>query len=138
MLDEHDDFVADLAVHIQQLINICTSSSETSPCKIASRRLSHLQRNLSSISAAITSLPGGPNDICILRQYQEQLGHCKKELADVRGSLLSLDLEEADELSALQTNLEKEIFDCFLKLHASSHPHDPPTTSSDGKGVKLP
>ena len=141
-LDEHDDFVAELAVRIQQLINVCTPPSDASPRKIASRRLSHLQKSLSSIHTAIASLSKGPDDTCLLRQYEEQLGDCKKEVTDIRSSLISLDLEEGDELSTLQVRLEKEVFDCSLKikqlLHASSHLHVSPTTPLDGKGVKLP
>ena len=68
-LDEHDDFVAELAVRIQQLITVCTPPSDASPRKIASRRLSHLQKSLSSIHTAIASLSGGPDDTCLLRQY---------------------------------------------------------------------
>ena len=55
---------------------------------------------------------------------------------------MSLDLEESDELSTLQATLEGEIFDCSLRvkklLLASTHKSGSPTSSSDGKGVKLP
>ena len=142
MLDDHDDLVAELGVRIQQLISICTSSSVTSSHKIAARRLSYSQKNLSSISTAVASLSGGPDDTCLLLQYEDQLGDCKKELADIRNSLLSLGLEETDSLSTLLVSLEKELFGCSLKmkqlLHASSHSHDLPTVPLDGKGVKLP
>ena len=74
--------------------------------------------------------------------YEEQLSDCKKELADVRNSLLSLDLEEADELSTLQSKLEGEIFDCSLHvkklLLASARPTESSSSPCDGKGVKLP
>ena len=55
---------------------------------------------------------------------------------------MSVDLEETDELSTLQANLEGEIFDTSLQvkklLLMSSHKSDSPTTSSDSKGVRLP
>ena len=66
----------------------------------------------------------------------------KKELGDVRNTLLSLDLNESDELCASQASLDKRVFDYSLRikklLFASSHAHDSTTASPDGKGVKLP
>ena len=103
-LDDHDDFVAELSVRIQ---HPCTPSSEPSLRKIAARRLSHLKKALSSVGAAITSSEEESIDVCLLRQYEEQFSDCKKELADVRNTLLSL---ETDELSTLQAGLEGEIF----------------------------
>ena len=35
-------------------------------------------------------------DVCLLHQYEEELTHCKKELADVRNSLLSIDHDDDD------------------------------------------
>ena len=141
-LDDHDDFVAALSARIQQLVNACTPSSDPPLRKIASRRHSHLKKALSSVRAAIASSEEESMDVCLLRQYEEELGDCKKELADVWNSLLSLDLEETDELSTLQASLEGEIFDCSLQvkklLRASSHKTDSPTSSFDGKGMKLP
>ena len=54
-LDDHDDFVAELSARIQQLVNACTPSSDPPLRKIASRRLSHLKKALSSVRAAIAS-----------------------------------------------------------------------------------
>ena len=60
----------------------------------------------------------------------------------MRTSLMSVDLEETDELSTLQASLEGEIFDTSLQvkklLLMLSHKSDSPTTSLDRKGVKLP
>ena len=141
-LDDHDDHVAVLTARVRQLVSACTPSSDLSLHKIASRRLSHLQKSLSSIRMAITTSGEEPLDVCLLRQYEEQLSDCKKELADVRNSLLSLDLEEADELSTSQSKLEGEIFDCSLHvkklLLASARPTESSALPCDGKGVKLP
>ena len=141
-LDEHDDVIAELSARIQQLANACTPSSNPPLRKIASRGLSHLKKALSSVRTAIASSEEGSMDVCLLRQYEEELSDCKKQLADVRNSLMSLDLEESDELSTLQATLEGEIFDCSLRvkklLLASTHKSGSPTSSSDGKGVKLP
>ena len=60
----------------------------------------------------------------------------------MRTSLMSVDLEETDELSTLQASLEGEIFDTSLQvkklLLMLSHKSGSPTSSSDRKGVKLP
>ena len=64
---------------------------------------------LSSIRTAIMSSEEESMDICLLHQYEDGLYDCKKELVDIRNSLLSLDLEESDELSTLQASLEGEI-----------------------------
>ena len=45
-LDNHDDEMAVLAVRVQQLITACASSSDANPRKIASRRLTRLQKSL--------------------------------------------------------------------------------------------
>ena len=141
-LDEHDDVIAELSARIQQLANACTPSSNPPLRKIASRGLSHLKKALSSVRTAIASSEEGSMDVCLLRQYEEELSDCKKQLADVRNSLMSLDLEELDELSTLQATLEGEIFDCSVRvkklLLASTHKSSSPTSPSDGKGVKLP
>ena len=100
-----------------------------------------MKKGLSSIRAAIAS-PDGPIDICLLHQYEEQLGDHKKELTDVRNSLLPLDLEETDELSILQVHLEEEVFACSLQTKklvlSSGRTIKSPASSSDEKGVKLP
>ena len=60
----------------------------------------------------------------------------------MRNTLLSLDLVETDELSTLQAGLEGEIFDSSLQIKklllGSSTKADSPTSSSSGKGVRLP
>ena len=37
ILDDHDDFVADLSAHIKRFINACTPASDSPTRKIASR-----------------------------------------------------------------------------------------------------
>ena len=87
---------------------------------------------------AITTTGEEPLDVCLLRQYEEKLSDCKKELADVQNSL-SLDLEEADELSVSQSNLEGEIFDCLLHVKICiGRPTELSSSLCDDKGVKLP
>ena len=106
-LDNHDDEVAVLAICVWQLISAFAPSSNTNPRKIASHRLTHLQKSLSLVVEAIKGLSGDCDDALLLCQHEEQLADLKKELRDIRTSLLSVDLKDGDELNGLQTSLER-------------------------------
>ena len=71
-LDEHDDVLAKLAAHIEQLVSLSASTSDSSPHRIAFHRLSRLQNKLLPVSKSITSSDGTVNT-CLLNQYEEQL-----------------------------------------------------------------
>ena len=135
ILDEHDDNVAILSLRIQKLLTVCTSSSPSSP-QIASKRLLRVKRSLSSISAAIDVPITESDDICLLYQHQEQLSDLKKELGEIRNSLLSL--RDCDELNILQAEAEQALFDCSLKIKKTLRSQDSPQSTADGKGVRLP
>ena len=143
ILDGHDDEMATLSTRIKRLIAVCDSSSEFGPRKIASRRLVRLERNLFTINERIGSLSGGPDDVCLLHQYEEQLRDLKVELKDICSVLLSLGVEESDQFYTSQTQLDKEQFDCSLKIKRLLFPSgqtldSTPPPSLDSKGVKLP
>ena len=140
-LDNHDDFVAELSARIH-LISACAPSSDQSTRKVALKRLSRLQKSLTSIQGAIPSDEGSATDVCLLQQYEEELAHHKKEFTDTQNALLSIDLNDDDELSVLQRNLEGKIFNLSLQikkqLHTTAGAIEPSTSDSLGKGVKLP
>ena len=142
ILDEHDDKMATLSTHIKRLIVVCDSSSEFGPRKIPSRRLAYLGRYLFTVNERIGSLSGGPDDVCLLRQYEEQLRDRKVELVDICSNRLSLGIEESDQLYTSQTQLDKELFDCSFKikrlLFPSGQALDSTLPSLDSKGVRLP
>ena len=81
--------------------------------KVLMRKLQHLEKSLSVVSESVSSLSSHSEDVCRLQQHEEQLSYYKKDLADFRNSLLSLDLEE---LLALHATLEKRFFDCSLLI----------------------
>lgn len=143
-LDQHDNDIAWLAVRIEQLIATSDLASESGTRKIALRRLSCVKSNLSAIRSAISELTGDPAETHLLHHYQEQLSDFKKELGDIRHSLLSLGLKEGDELEVSATTLDKEIFDSGLqvkKLLFTPHARPPPEPSVESPGsmgVKLP
>ena len=140
ILDGHDDETADLASRIRRLITACDSSSESGSRKIALRRLTHLGKSLASVRTAVDSCTGGPDTTCLLRQYDEQLRDLKTELGDICNTILALAVDDSDELYVSQARLDKELFDCSLKIkellsptvtsHASPSVHD--------TGVRLP
>ena len=141
-LDEHDDEIAELAIRIKKLISLCTATPDSNFRKVATRKQTRISKGVAAITEAIGSLTGSSDDVCLLHQYEEQLRDYKKDLSDIRDSLLSQDLDESDELYTLQAKLEKEMFDCSLqikKLLLTSRrlPESTPTPD-DGKGVKLP
>ena len=146
-LDRHDDDVTSLAVRIQQVVTLSSATpTNLDQCKTITRKLQHLDKNLSLASETIGSLSSRPEDICRLQQHEEQLSNYKKDLADSRNSLLSLDLADSDELLGLHATLKKRLFDCSLQVEellqplvrARSHEPTPGPTHSDSKGVKLP
>ena len=143
-LDQHDDDIAELAVRIEQLIATSDSASESGARKTASRRLSCMNSNVSAIRSAITELTGDPAETHLLHHYQEQLSDFKKELGDIRHSLLSLGLREGDELEASAIALDKEIFDGGLQVKKLLYTPracpiaESPVESPSSKGVKLP
>ena len=141
-LDEHDDLIADLSVRVNQLIAACTCS-DSAPRKLATRRLAHVGKSLSNISTSIRKLSGDASEAHVLRQYDEQLIDLKKELSETRNSLLTLELDDTDDLNSELAHLEKGVFDSSVEIKQklssfSPTPVDSSTPVSDYTGVKLP
>ena len=103
VLDEHDETVAALLARISDFISSQTTRTDPEPYRIVSKRLFHLRKNLTSVGAEITRMDSDPGDTCLVRQRQEQLREQKLELNDVSRALLSLDLEDGDDLMVLQS-----------------------------------
>ena len=62
----------------------------------------------------------------------------KRELEDIHKCLLSLDLNDDDELSVLQTKLEKALLNNLLEIKQLLKGHVSTPSASDSKGVRLP
>ena len=122
-LDQHDDDIAELAVRVEQLIADSDSASESGTKQIASRRLSCLKSNLSAVCSAMSELTGDPAETHLLHHYQEELSDFKKELGDIRHTLMSLGLRKEDELETSMVALDKEIFDSGLHVKKLLSPH---------------
>ena len=121
-------------VRSQRLIAACSKSPDSDPHKTTSRHLTRLKSRLSKVQDSISPLEA--ENTCLLKQYEEQLSEFKGELGDVRTSLLSLDLEDEDEVFQLQAAVEKAIFNCSLNIKKLLHAHIHTSSSSDTKGVK--
>ena len=107
VLDNHDDEVATLATRIERFIISRSSSDDSNLRRINSRKLSRLEKSVSSILATIDS-SSTPVDVCLLRQHEEQLRDLKVELRCISNSIVAMDLDDTDELSVLQAKLERE------------------------------
>jgi hypothetical protein len=90
-------------------------------------------KGFDSVDGSISSLPGEH----VLHQHQEQISDFKVELADVGNCLLPLGLADEDDLSKLQNEVEKHLFDSSLEikrlLRSPTH-----SDMSSSKGIRLP
>ena len=140
-LDKHDDDVTSLSVRLQQLIVKHSGPGATNARKSLSRKLSRLERSLKAVDEALGAVGEDHDGVPLLEQHREQLADYKKQLTAVYEDLVSLDLDDEDELMVLHVNLEKLQFDCshHIRKLLSSYTSRPTMASAvDGKGVKLP
>ena len=142
ILDAHDDLVTELSVRVKQVISASSLSANESSRRIATRKLSHLQKSLNSIASAIGDGSSPPSDMCLLKQYEERTSDINKDLAKVRDDLHRMELEEKDKLFELQDTLENQVFDCSVKIKKLLSPactkSESSTLPSEHKGVRLP
>ena len=142
-LDEHYDVVTVLNVRLQGVVSACSTSSTnpTNPRNVQSRKLQRLDRSVSMIQDALTSLDDGADNTCCLQQYQEELRDLKKDLGVVRDNLLTMSSDDHDELLRSEETLGRKISDCSLRvkqlLYSPTRSAVPATPSTDGN-VKLP
>jgi hypothetical protein len=142
-LDSHDDTIASMTLRFQKLIATLKPPPDRGieSRKLLERRLKRIQDCLSAVNDAVGALTGDAKDVHRLRLHEEQLGDNKKDLSAVKVELMSLDPAEADELVTKQTELERLLFDCSLKLRELLARAATPTTSAthtESPGLKLP
>ena len=90
VLDAHDDLMTELSLLVKQVISASSISLNEASCKIAARKLSHLQKSLNSIASVIGDLSTPPSDACLLKQYEERASNLNKDLAKVHDDLHQL------------------------------------------------
>ena len=142
-LGVHEDEVAELALRVQRLVSCSSSTGSDGARRSSARKLSRLEKNLDSTRVALSAITEPDRNVPLLELYRETLVDLKRDLAAVDGDLVSLDLEDDDDLVLWHARLEKLHFDCSLRvkelLGRHSVGHGPASApAADGKGVKLP
>jgi hypothetical protein len=134
VLEQHEDNVASLTLKLQHLITACGLPAVATERKVALRRLQRLKKLLAS---AETTLGESESlDTCFLRQHEEQLVEFKREIAEVRTVVFTLDLDDGDALNVLMEQVKDAIFSCSLKVKKLLQSSG--SGISSGEGVKLP
>ena len=123
---------------IRHIVTAGSTLSDVPPRKTAFKGLARLSNKLYIIVGKISSLPSDDGNVCLLQQHEQQLSEIKKELSDIRSSLLSFDLEEGNDVIELHSAIEKDIFYCSLQIKELLHSSMPTSTARVDKGVKLP
>ena len=114
MSDKHNDAIAVLVIRVKCILAACSAKVESVDHKAASRKLSHLDKSLTSVSEAISFLTD-ESEPCLIQQYGEQVQDIKTALRDTQNTLLSLDFD-GDTLMTTLERLDKGVFDCLLKI----------------------
>ena len=134
--------MAELAVRVKQVIAASSPSSNESSRRIASRKLTHLQKSLTSIMSIVSDTSTTVSDTCLLRQYEERTNDINRDLVKTRDDLHRMELADEDKLFELQDSLESQVFDCSVTikklLSSASGASEASTPPSNSKGVKLP
>ncbi len=116
--------------------------------RIINRKLAHVERTLQSIYDSVSALDPEAPDKHLVKQYEEQLSDIKSNLNTIHSDLLSLEIEDTDELYTNHLGLERLLFECSLKvrrLTADAEPvardpvaRDKRSGAGEHEGVKLP
>ena len=83
---------------LQNLIQSNTPAARVSTRDIQSRRLSHLGRAIGSVVTETQAIPKDSDDTYLIQQYSDWLAELKSELKTIHQELLTLGLDERDEL----------------------------------------
>ena len=139
VLDEHDEIVADLLARLDVLVTRLSSpEAKDDPREISKKRLTRLEKKLSSVVGEVDKFDPKSVDRCLIRQREEQLHEMKLELSDIGKSSFIVSLDEKDELSVIQSSIDTTLFDTSLKIKHFLAKLSADATTADTHGVKLP
>ena len=136
IIDDQDTKVTDL---FTRLAPLAVEEKHEEVVKIDPRdhlkkRLEHLERNLRTVAAAVSSaMEASDVHRCLLEQYDEQLSGFKLEVFDITRSMLSL-AGDVSELSEYETRISKSIFNTCLQIRRSLQI---PASIAPAEGIKL-
>ena len=109
LLDNHDDLVSSLVVRIRLLQSSMSTKQQHRKCL---SELCCLQKNILSIHDNITSSTADSH----LHQYAKTIRSYKAELRKLCLESYALDLSDSDEIYSLESQLDKDVFNCSLKI----------------------
>ena len=107
LIDDEDTVLAEqtaldsMTLRVQKLIASVKPAPDgrVDNRRILVRRLKQIQERLSATSDAVGTLTGDSKDVHRLQLHEEQIGDSKKDLYAIKLELISLDLEDTDELA---------------------------------------
>ncbi len=143
VLDQTDDDIATMRFRLSQLITWTTptdpdergrkiTDEDERGRRIINRKLAHVERTLQSIHDSVSALDPEAPDKHLVKQYEEQLNDIKSNLNTTHSDLLSLEIEDTDELYTNHMGLERLLFECSLQVRRLS------AGAGEHEGVKLP
>ena len=145
VLDNHDEEISVICLRVQQLIQKCSSVSDSGIRRTLSRSLIDLQGRLATVEDSFATLPDTPEQIHVLNQYSEQLTDFKTELGTIRQNVLTRGVESTGELFTIIAGLAERIFSASLNVKKLLYPcREAPVfeewslAASASHGVKLP
>ena len=143
ILDQLEEDIAALGLRLSQLTK---SAKPTAPSdrerRILNKKLTHIDRTLHSVNEAVSAIDSASPNKHLVKQYEVQLGDIKSNLRDAHSDMLSLELEEGDDLDTLYFGRERPMFDCSLNVSWLGGDTEPvpvtPRPTIEHKGVRLP
>ena len=133
IFDNFDDEVTRLHIGLKKLANTSASSDLA---RFPVKRLKYLSKRFYEI--ADRSFSDDNDNTCLLQQHQVQLIDMKKELSTVTQEFLSADHEDTTEFDDLLSKMERDHFNCSLKLRKLLHTMSAAVPNTDQKSIKLP
>ena len=139
VLDEHDEIVADLLARLDVIVTrLSVPEIKDDPREISKKRLTRLEKKLASVVDEVDKFDPKSVDRCLIRQREEQLHEMKLELSDIGKSSFIISLDDKDELSVIQSNIDEALFDTSLKMKRFLAKLTADAITADTHGVKLP
>lgn len=80
-LDDHEDIISELSIHVQRLIASVTPSASSDALKLSTKWLTLLQGKLKDIDTAVNGMDDDEDNICALEEYRDQIAGLKGELS---------------------------------------------------------
>ena len=116
VLDQTEEDIATMRLQLSQIIKSTTTTDpDERELRITTRKLAHLERTLRSIEESVSALDPEAPDKHLVKQYREQLMILRLTcIYSAHSDLLSLELDDRNELYTNHRGLERLLFECAL------------------------